>query len=81
MIPGTSFDLKLTHQIAHKKMKKSIFFPGISYFSNFFFLKYFLVYSLANEKTFFWLAIFYRNKGPKMTFDFEAPWNPAERTF
>ena len=29
----------------------------------------------------FWLAIFYRKIGPKMTFDFEDPGNPVEMTF
>ena len=36
---------------------------------------------LANAKKNFWPAIFYRKLGPKMTFDFEDPGNPAERTF
>ena len=51
------------------------------YFSELFLLKYFLVDRLANAKNFFWLAIFYRKIGPKITFDFEDPGNPGEITF
>ena len=61
-------------------MKKSKFFPGNEYFSNFFFLKYFLVDKLANAKK-FRLAILFRKIGPKMTFDFEDTGNPVEMTF
>jgi hypothetical protein len=50
-------------------------------FSNFFFLKYFLVDKLANAKKNIRLAIFFRKIGPKMTFDFEDPGNPVEMTF
>ena len=50
-------------------------------FSNFFFFKYFSVDKLTNAKKIFWLAIFYRKIGPKMTFDFEDPGNPVDVTF
>ena len=58
--------------------KKSFIFPGNNFFSKLFFLKYFLVDRLANAKNFFWLAIFYRKIGPKMTFDFEDPGKQVE---
>ena len=64
-----------------KKRKNQFFSWGMHIFSNFFFLKYFLVDKLANAKKFFWLAIFYRKIGPKMTFDFEDPGNPVDVTF
>ena len=48
---------------------------------NLFFLKYFLVDEPANAKIFFWLAIFYRKIGPKMTFDFGNPGNSVDVTF
>ena len=50
-------------------------------FSNFFFLKYFSVDKLTNAKKNFWLALFYRKKGPKMTFYYEDPRNPVDETF
>jgi len=62
-------------------MKKSIFSWGMHIFSNFFFLKYFLVDKLANAKKNFRLAILFRKIGPKMTFDFKDPGNPVEMTF
>jgi hypothetical protein len=34
-----------------------------------------------NQKNNFWLALFFRKIGLKMTFDFGGPGNPAERTF
>ena len=63
-------------------MKKIEFFSqGLNIFSNFFFLKYFSVDKLANAKNFFWLAIFYRNIGPKKTFYFGDHGNPVDVTF
>ena len=64
-----------------KKRKNQFFSWGMHIFSNFFFLKYFLVDKLANAKKKIWLAIFYRKIDPKMTFDFEDPGNPVEMTF
>ena len=49
--------------------------------SNFFFLKYFSVDKLTYPKKKFWLAIFYRKIGPKMTFYFEDPGNQVDVIF
>ena len=60
-----------------KKRKNQIFSWGMHIFPNFFFF----VDKLTSTKKFFGLAIFYRNIGRKMTFDFGGPWNPGNMTF
>jgi hypothetical protein len=64
-----------------KKRKNRFFSLGMHIFQNFFILKYFLIDEVTNAKKFFWLAIFYRKIGPKMTFNFEDPGKPVDMTF
>ena len=53
-------------------LKKNIFKIEDACFMKFFFLIYFLVNKLTNEKKFFWLAMFYQKIGQNVTFDFRA---------
>jgi hypothetical protein len=63
-----------------KKRKNQFFSRGMHIFSNFFFLKYFLVDKLANAKKNFRLVIFLKNKS-KNDFWLWGPWEPGRNDF